>query len=318
MSAADRHIAHRRSRPVRRFSFALIAGAAASLAFSAEPPAGGAFAWTARKGEALVHLVGTVHAGIAGNLDRWPAELEWCWQRTDGLLVEADTEDAAVISELIRKYGIASSADDTWGDRWTKELRDRVRRVVGDLPLEADRMRPWLLMQTVAVAHLVQQGLQPQQGLDARLIRRARAEGRAITELEGAERQLRIFADAPLDLQMAMLTDVLDDIESGEAAREVRRIMEACEQSNIEALEQLYSELAARRRPADRYLFRRLFEERHPAMLDAIERNATGEVRPLVAVGALHFVGPDGLLAGLRRRGWTVERVTMPAPTRVP
>lgn len=299
----------RRRRRPRSGGFILALVALAAGARSAEPVAPRAFAWTARKGDAIVHLVGTVHADEADRANRWPVELETCWRATDVLLVEADTSDVASIAALVRRYGITASAAEAWGDRWTEDLRGRLRRTLGELPPEAERMRPWLLMQTVVAAHLAQHGFHPHLGLDARLIRRAREEHRRIVEIEGAERQFRIFAEAPIEIQVAMLTDALDDIESGEAAREVRRILEACERADLEALERLYGELAARSRPADRYLFRRLFAERHPAMIRAIEQSTAGGSRPLVAVGALHFAGPKGLIALLGRRGWTVERV---------
>lgn len=289
--------------------WALALAAAAAGARSAEPPAPRACAWAARKDDAIVHLVGTVHAGMADQAKHWPVELETCWHRTDTLLVEADTSDAAAIAALVQRHGIAASAAEAWGDRCTETLRERLRRSLGELPPEADRMRPWLLMQAVVAAHLAQHGFHSHYGLDARLVERAREERRRIVEIEGAEHQFRIFAHAPFEIQVAMLTDALDDIESGEAAREVRRIMEVCETGDVDALERLYSELAGRTRPADRYLFRRLFDERHPAMVRAIEQSTAYGARPLVAVGALHFVGPKGLIAQLRRRGWTVERI---------
>lgn len=304
----------RRRRHPLSGGFILALLAAAVGARSAEPPAPRAFAWTARKGDATVHLVGTVHASTPDRANRWPVEIETCWRGTDVLLVEADTGDAAAIAALVRRCGIAPSVAEAWGDWWTENLRGRLRRALGELPPEAERMRPWLVMQAVVATHLAQHGFHSHFGLDARLVRRAREERRRIVEIEGAERQFRIFAEAPLETQVGMLTDALDDIESGEAAREVRRIMEACDTADLEALERLYAELAARTRPADRYLFRRLFEERHPAMIRAIERSTTDGARPLVAVGALHFAGPKGLIALLGRRGWTVERVRAASP----
>jgi uncharacterized protein YbaP (TraB family) len=50
-----------------------------------------------------------------------------------------------------------------------------------------------------------------------------------------------------------------------------------------------------------------VIEARHPAMVDAIERFAASGKLHLVAVGSLHYFGPNGLLALLRARGYTIE-----------
>ncbi|MCX7818561.1 MAG: TraB/GumN family protein [Kiritimatiellae bacterium] len=300
------------SRPARRSPFRLLAsvGLCALTVGATEPPPPRALAWIARKGDAVLHLIGTVHAGEAAS--PWPDEVEWCWRATTALAVEANISDEAAIRALTRRYGFTQDPTATWGEHWNPALQQRLRNALGELPPDAHHMRPWLVAQSLVVAHLVREGFHPDQGLDARLIRRAYNERRPIIELEGVERQLRIFADAPPDIQIAMLIEALEDIESGEAAREIRRIVTACNTGDLAALETLFHELSRRNRAADRYLFRRLFAERHPEMIRAIERAAEGGERPLIAVGALHFVGPDGLPAMLGQRGWRVERLSAP------
>jgi uncharacterized protein YbaP (TraB family) len=45
---------------------------------------------------------------------------------------------------------------------------------------------------------------------------------------------------------------------------------------------------------------------RHPAMVKRIEALMGEKKLPLIAVGSLHLPGPDGLVAMLRARGYTV------------
>lgn len=61
--------------------------------------------------------------------------------------------------------------------------------------------------------------------------------------------------------------------------------------------------------PVGRWVARRLIVSRHPAMLDRIERLAASERAHRGAVGTLHFVGPDSLLAGLSARGFEITRL---------
>ena len=60
--------------------------------------------------------------------------------------------------------------------------------------------------------------------------------------------------------------------------------------------------------PSERESFTRLLDGRNPGMADAIERLHAG-VSVFAAVGALHLVGPQGLPALLRARGFVVTRV---------
>ena len=56
---------------------------------------------------------------------------------------------------------------------------------------------------------------------------------------------------------------------------------------------------------------RRLLDERNGPMaerLDALHREGKGKL--FAAVGTLHMIGPQGLPALLRERGFTVERVS--------
>lgn len=56
----------------------------------------------------------------------------------------------------------------------------------------------------------------------------------------------------------------------------------------------------------ERWVTEQVIDGRHDAMLAAIDRFAASGTLHMVAVGTLHFFGPNGLLDGLRARGYTV------------
>ena len=62
-------------------------------------------------------------------------------------------------------------------------------------------------------------------------------------------------------------------------------------------------------RSGERFVAEQLFDARHARMVQAIERFAASGKLHLVAVGALHYFGPNGLLELLRARGYTVAPV---------
>jgi uncharacterized protein YbaP (TraB family) len=66
-----------------------------------------------------------------------------------------------------------------------------------------------------------------------------------------------------------------------------------------------------RRNDAERAAMRRLLDDRHPALADAIDALHRAGKRVFAAVGSLHFVGPNGVQALLAQRGYRVERVPL-------
>jgi uncharacterized protein YbaP (TraB family) len=62
----------------------------------------------------------------------------------------------------------------------------------------------------------------------------------------------------------------------------------------------------------ERGLMRRLLADRNPAMVERIEALHDGGKRVFAAVGSLHMVGPAGLPALFRARGYEVELIDFP------
>jgi uncharacterized protein YbaP (TraB family) len=56
-------------------------------------------------------------------------------------------------------------------------------------------------------------------------------------------------------------------------------------------------------------LYQVLFKQRNDAFVEALAQHMRGTGVEFVAVGAGHLLGPDGLIAQLRARGFKVQRV---------
>ena len=62
------------------------------------------------------------------------------------------------------------------------------------------------------------------------------------------------------------------------------------------------------RTPAERAAMKRLLDDRNPALAAAIDALHAGGKQVFAAVGSLHMIGPSGLPALLRQRGYKVEQ----------
>jgi len=289
------------------------AGSAASdsLAKQAERAPKRGFLWEARKGNHKAYLLGTVHVGRA---DFYPPNIEYLrrFQEAAAIVVEADVFDAARVGKIVSKMALYPEGEPGLEGRLSDDLKARVLAQLKRFSLDPDRvwrMKPWMLANTLVILQATRSGFSPAYATESFLYQFAASTGKPLLQIESIEMQLSIFERAPFETQIAYLEQALRGVESGEAEREVRKIIEAWERRDAAAAERLVADIHKGTEPGERFVAEQLFDARHPAMIEAIERFvASGKVH-LIAVGALHYFGPHGLLGMLRARGYTVTPV---------
>ena len=161
-----------------------------------------------------------------------------------------------------------------------------------------DRMESWAA--ALALAQLVQEA-DPENGVDRVLIERF--EGRDVVELEGAARQIAIFDALPEKEQRDLLNAVIE--ETRDYAKNPGRLGKVWRAGDVDTLAQLTQQGML----ADPELREALLTARNIAWATQIENLLSAEDRPLIAVGAGHMFGEDGLPALLEARGFTIRRV---------
>jgi uncharacterized protein YbaP (TraB family) len=152
-------------------------------------------------------------------------------------------------------------------------------------------------------------GYNPAYATESFLFQYASNTNKPLLEIESIELQLSIFERTDVETQVSYLDQALRGIESGDAEKEVRKIVDAWERRDVDEAERLIGEIHKAKTRGERFVAEQLFDARHPRMIEAIEKyTASGSVY-LVAVGALHYFGPKGLLEALRGRGFTVTPI---------
>ncbi len=285
------------------------AGVATPRAAAVQDGAG--FLWEARKGDARLLLLGTVHVGRA----QAAVEGQGCERRygeAQVIAIEADVFDASRVGPLVQRRALFPPAEAGLDTRISADLKRRVEAILPRYGLEPSivwRMKPWMLGNTLTILEAARNGFDPAYATEAGLNAFARDCGRPLVEIEGVERQLAVFDDASAALQEQILEQTVRSLESGAALREMTRIVTAWETGDLEALERLMREMRAASSAAERFVVERLIDGRHPHMVEVAERLAASGRLHLFAVGALHFVGPKGLLAALHERGYRIRRL---------
>lgn len=279
----------------------------AEAARKSEAAATRGFAWEAAKNGRRVLLVGTIHVGRAAPP---PADCSQRFAEAAVIAFEADVFDAQRVGQLVQRIAMYPPQEADPKSRLPAPLRERVEALLARHGLDSPalwRMKPWMLANTLVVVEANRLGFNPAYATEAALYEFARSCGKAIVEIEGIEKQLGIFDGASPELQLAYLEQAVKGIESGESEREVRRLVAAWEKRDAADIERVLATMRASKGAAERFVVEQVIDARHPAMVEAIERFAASGKLHLVAVGSLHYFGPNGLLALLRGRGYTIK-----------
>ncbi|MCD9006687.1 TraB/GumN family protein [Luteimonas sp. XNQY3] len=163
---------------------------------------------------------------------------------------------------------------------------------------------PWFVSLLVTTTELGRFGLQAQLGMDAQLARQAQAAGTPTAGLESAQQQIALLDGMGRLEQTQMLQEALE--QAGAGPESIQALHDTWRAGDTDALWQDMGLDMQARFPA---LYARINTERNDAWLPKLEQMLQQPGDILVVVGALHLVGPDGVVEKLAAKGYTVERV---------
>lgn len=248
------------------------------------------------------------HGFIFGTVHSLPPGFEWATPKLDQsfaaseeLLVEVDlaarrSEVAGIFARLSRSPGLPPLSH-----RLPAAQRAALEQAMAAKGLSnADfaGMESWAAAITLSQAY---EGGDSSEGVDLALLKAAK--GKRIVELEGADRQLRMFDTLPEADQRDLLAAVATEALAGEAPGDAR--LQNWLRGDVLALTKETREGLL----ADPELREVLLVSRNKAWAARIASDLAKGKTLFVAVGAAHTVGPDGLGALLEKRGFTVTRV---------
>lgn len=252
-----------------------------------------------REGEAPSYLFGTMHVAdprVLAAMD----EVADSFSRADTLVLELVLDQEAAAASAA---GMMLPPGRTLEDLLPKARYQRLLPLAADRGLTArqlNRMKPWALAVTLSLP-LSDGGAV----LDQLLYQEALAQRKTVRGLERVDEQLAVFDRMPMDLQLAMLRDVLNSAErmpqywqallDAYLSRDLVQLARLGERQMTDMSDQVaiwFEQRAIRDR--NRLMLQRLL----PLLQDGAA---------FVAVGALHLPGESGLLAGLQREGYRIR-----------
>lgn len=272
--------------------------------------------WIARRGARTVHVIGTLHINDP-RMDRITSALAPVVRQADLLLMEASPADkAAFENELGRTPSLMLITEGpTLIDRLPQEEWESLSakaRAHGVAPWMAAKMRPWFLALSMAVPPCVLRQPEFKNGLDLRLAAAAEEAGVPIRSLEDPMSVIRMLDGDPLEEQVrqlraftALLGGGQDNFFTTAEAYFDQQVLHALYLSEQEFLES--GTLTQEEREAMwTDAMQELLDQRNQAWIPVIEAAEDGVI--VVAAGALHLPGENGVLNLLQQQGYTLER----------
>jgi uncharacterized protein YbaP (TraB family) len=171
------------------------------------------------------------------------------------------------------------------------------------IPPEMIRMmKPWMVMLMITAFEAQKAGLDAALGLDKYFFDKAKAAGKPVVALETAESQIDRFDQMPESLQEQMLRSTLTELEVQRDS--VAAMIGAWRRGDAATLEKM----ALSSFDGYRGAYTSLIVERNNNWIPQIEACMNKPTPCFVVVGAAHLIGPDGLLALLKKKGYRIEQ----------
>lgn len=285
----------------------------------AATPFGEGLLWSARRDGARLLIAGTMHMPDPRHAPILEA-LRPAIRDADLVLLEATpAEEEAMTAALAASPSLAVLDGPALSERLPPEAWTLVATAAEDrglAPETAARFRPWLLMMALSAPPCARGGLDPEAaGLDHLIMRAAQAGGTPLAALEPWDTLFRLFDDEGEARQVEMLELSLLEPSASEgmlvAMREGYFAGRTAELREIPRLGThfLPPALAGADRAALGSLEAALLTRRNAAWVPVIEEAARHSPRLVVAAGAAHLPGEEGLLLLLEGSGWVIEPV---------
>ena len=264
------------------------------------------FIWKISGKQNAIYLVGSIHMLTKDYYPLNPA-LDTAFKGSDLLVEEADLGEMlgaeAQMSVLLRGR---LPSDQTLEKVVSPETYAQVSKHVTahGLPIELlKQFKPWMLALMIETFEWQKAGFDPSLGLDKHFYDRAQTDGKTIQGLETADYQISLFDSRTAQQQDRLLADTLKSIDTEMTS--IGKLTEAWKAGDTATIERIVLNDLKQ----DAVMYQRLLVERNLNWMPKIEALFTRSGRTFVVVGAAHLVGPDGLLAMLKSKGYTVEQL---------
>lgn len=251
-----------------------------------------------------VYLLGTIHMGRP---DFYPlgTAAEAAYQAAEVLAVEADLLSQSAADAARYSAALMYSPGDECRRHLSPETYQLGLQRLGRSEGLLNRMRPAAWYSLAETAVFAELGCSQEWGVDSVLLHRAHDEGKLVEELEGGDAQIGILLSIPDEVMDGEIRRLLSDPDQARA--DMENALRAWQAGDADAL--LAAALPSSDTPAYRLYTEAVYARRNALFAQRVTEYLAKGRTALVAVGAAHLLGQDGLAQRLADAGYRVERL---------
>jgi uncharacterized protein len=262
--------------------------------------------WKVKKDNAVMYLGGTCHVLRQSDFPL-PAEFDKAYKATERLVFETDLSK---LQEPSTQHLLLSKAMYTDGSTLDKYLSPEVYSMLGkycasnSIPIDGlKQFKASMVIVTITAMELMKLGIS-QGGVDLFFHKLATQDKKAVEKLETVEEQISFVTEMGKGEEDAFVRYSLTEIKN--IKRDFEALITAWKKGDEKKLDELMITELKTKTPK---IYKQLITDRNDNWLPRIEAFGKTPEKEFILVGAGHLVGPDGLIATLKKKGYTVEKL---------
>ena len=258
------------------------------------------------KGGDKIYLAGSIHMLRSQDFPP-PAEFDFAYKQSQKIYFEMDIQHSKTpafgerFAQAMRLPDKSNLKDVLSPNVWS-ELQSFAKK--NNFPLEQfANYNPALLSILITISESKKIGIDD--GIDVYYDNLARQDGKNLGELESADDVIRYMEKFAQENPDKIIKSTLSDMET--IGDDLKRMIASWKAGDLDALER---SLGKRMQVDMPYAYKALVSDRNKKWMPQLEKMFKTPEVEMVLVGSLHLSGKDGLLAGLKKAGYSVKPVS--------
>ena len=267
------------------------------------------FLWEIEKSGRKSWLFGTIHMGKAHWVGFGPKTLSRL-RSADVIALEFAATEVTSMVEFQSQIAVLAKADQA--NPLPPRLQERLFQTAANNCVATDMIKALPLSLALLAAAMNghrKDGFEPAFGIDNFVEGFARGAGKPIVALETITTQVRAIGELLRNDRDTAVTQMLDELDSGETRAQLKKFASVWESADHDALSSYQRWCNCVKTEREIKLIEQLNDARNPAMADGIDAIHSRGKSVFAAVGSLHFTGPKALQDLMARKGYVVRVV---------
>ncbi len=263
--------------------------------------------WTLADDDTTIHIFGTVHL-LRPDLEWRSDTFDTAFSAADKVVFEVDMKSEAAQRAIATDFLARGMFQD--GRTLKEVLNDEDEAVISaafdslGVPIDAmNTFEPWMASVNLGVMQLVNDGYDPNSGVETVLEAEAIESGKSFGYLETISQQADAFDLLPEDEQISILYETALLLE--ESPRMLDLLVDEWADGDVSGIGSLVANPEGYGFTDAAY--ESLLVVRNKAWVPQIEAMLEEPGSVFIAVGAGHLAGPDSVITMLRDKGYTIE-----------